>query len=129
MILQPYGSLFFASAGVFEETLPEVTAESTNSVVILRLRGRSDLGTTFMDVLARYAEDLSAVGSKLALVSADEQLIEQFDVTGVTAAVGEGNVYPTDERVGATVTRAAEEASEWVAGDHDERSAGYGDDP
>ncbi len=32
VILQPYGSLFFASAGVFEEELPEVTSESTNSV-------------------------------------------------------------------------------------------------
>jgi SulP family sulfate permease len=114
VILQPYGSLFFASAGVFEEALPEVTADSTNSVVILRLRGRSDLGTTFMDVLARYAEDLSSVGSKLVLVSADEQLIDQFDVTGVTAAVGEANIYPTDERVGATVAKAAEEANEWI---------------
>jgi SulP family sulfate permease len=114
VILQPYGSLFFASAGVFEEALPEVTPESTNSVVILRLRGRSDLGTTFMDVLARYAEDLGAVGSKLVLVSADEQLIDQFDVTGVTAAVGEDNIYPTDERVGATVARAAAEADEWI---------------
>ena len=114
MILQPYGSLFFASAGVFEEELPEVTSESTNSVVILRLRGRSDLGSTFMDVLARYAEDLEAVGSKLVLVSADEQLLEQFEVTGVTAAVGMGNIYPTDERVGATVARAADEASAWI---------------
>jgi SulP family sulfate permease len=119
MILQPYGSLFFASAGVFEEELPDVTPESTNSVVILRLRGRSDLGTTFMDVLARYAEDLEAVGSKLVLVSADEQLIEQFDVTGVTAAVGEANIYPTDERVGATVAKAAEEGSAWIEDNRD----------
>jgi SulP family sulfate permease len=122
VILQPYGSLFFASAGVFEETLPGVTPESTNSVVILRLRGRSDLGTTFMDVLARYAEDLEAVGSKLVLVSADEQLLEQFDVTGVTAVVGEANIYPTDERVGATVAKAAEEANEWIAGDHNDET-------
>jgi SulP family sulfate permease len=118
VILQPYGSLFFASAGVFEDELPEVTQDSTNSVVILRLRGRSDLGSTFMDVLARYAEDLSAVGSKLVLVSADEQLIEQLDVTGVTAAVGEDNIYSTDERVGATMAKAAEEATDWIAGDH-----------
>ena len=71
-----------------------------------------------MDVLVRYAEDLSAVGSKLVLVSADEQLIEQLDVTGVRAAVGEANIYPTDERVGATMANAAEEANEWIAGDH-----------
>ena len=116
VILQPYGSLFFASAGVFEEELPEVTMESTNSVVILRLRGRSDLGSTFMEVLERYSENLNAVSSKLVLVSADEQLQEQFVVTGVTEAVGEDNIYPTDERVGATVQRAADEASDWIDG-------------
>ena len=55
VVLQPYGSLFFAAAPVFEATLPAVGEASTNSVVILRLRGRSDLGTTFMDVLHRYA--------------------------------------------------------------------------
>ena len=53
VVLQPYGSLFFAAAPVFEATLPAVVATSRNSVVILRLRGRSDLGTTFMDVLNR----------------------------------------------------------------------------
>ncbi len=114
VVLQPYGSLFFASAPVFEEALPEVTPDSQNSAVILRLRGRSDLGTTFMDVLARYAGELEAVGSKLVLVSADERLNEQFDVTGVSDAVGGENIYPTDERVGATVARAVAEATAWI---------------
>ena len=116
VILQPYGSLFFASAPVFEEALPTVTPESQNSVVILRLRGRSDLGSTFMDVLARYAQDLDAVRSKLVLVSADENLLEQFEVTGVTEAVGDGNIYGTDERVGATVKQAHQDATDWVEG-------------
>ena len=120
VILQPYGSLFFASAGVFEKELPNVTSESTNSVVILRLRGRSDLGSTFMDVLAHYARDLEAVESKLMLVSADEQLLDQFVVTGVTAAVGDVNIYPTDDRVGVTVAKAAEDANEWVATNQDD---------
>ena len=116
VILQPYGSLFFASAPVFEEALPTVTPESHNSVVILRLRGRSDLGSTFMDVLVRYAEDLDRVGSKLVLVSADENLLEQFEVTGVTDAVGDGNIYGTDERVGATVKQAHQDATDWIEG-------------
>ena len=55
IVLQPYGSLFFAAAPVFEAALPAVSEASRGSVVILRLRGRSDLGTTFMDVLYRYA--------------------------------------------------------------------------
>jgi SulP family sulfate permease len=55
VVLQPYGSLFFAAAPVFESVLPRTTDASRHAVVILRLRGRSDLGTTFMDVLSRYA--------------------------------------------------------------------------
>ena len=55
-----------------------------NSVVILRLRGRTDLGTTFMDVLCRYAQALTAADSKLVIVSAGERIQEQLRVTGVT---------------------------------------------
>jgi SulP family sulfate permease len=114
VVLQPYGSLFFAAAPVFEAALPSVTAASRGSVVILRLRGRSDLGTTFMDVLRRHAEALRAVDSKLVIVSANERIIEQLLVTGITDVIGEDNVYPSDERVGATIERAQDDAAAWV---------------
>jgi SulP family sulfate permease len=114
VVLQPYGSLFFASAPVFEAALPAVADTSTRSVVILRLRGRSDLGTTFMDVLSRYANALAAAGSKLVIVSANDRVIEQLVVTGILETVGSENVYAGDERVGATLRRAYADASEWV---------------
>jgi SulP family sulfate permease len=115
IVLQPYGSLFFAAAAVFEDGLPDVDEESRGSVVILRLRGRSDMGTTFMEVLSRYGESLKLVGGKLVIVSGDDQLNKQLAVTGVTAVVGVRNIYASDERVGATVRRAHEEAVVWVA--------------
>ncbi len=114
VILQPYGSLFFAAAPAFEATLPAVGNASTGSVVILRLRGRSDLGTTFMDVLYRYAVSLEAVGSRLVIVSANERIIEQLVATGVTGVIGTDSVYRGDERVGATVRRAHADAVAWV---------------
>lgn len=116
IVLQPYGSLFFAAAPVFERELPRVDDSSRGSVVILRLRGRSDMGTTFMEVLSRYGESLNAVGGKLMIVSGDDQLNSQLTVTGVTAVIGAGNIYTSDERVGATVRRAYADAVEWVAG-------------
>jgi len=115
LVLQPYGSLFFAAAPVFEAALPAVVDASRNSVVILRLRGRSDLGTTFMDVLFRYAKALAAVDSRLVIVSANERIIEQLAVTGITDVIGDAAVYPGDERVGATVTRAYADARAWIA--------------
>ena len=86
--------------------------------MILRLRGRSDLGTTFMDVLHRYAESLAGVGSKLMIVSANDRIIEQLAVTGITDIIGADGVYPGDERVGATLRRAHADAQAWVDEHH-----------
>lgn len=44
LILEPVGSLFFAAAAAFEAMLPAVTEDSADSVVIIRLRGRDDVG-------------------------------------------------------------------------------------
>jgi sulfate permease, SulP family len=114
VVLQPYGSLFFAAAPVIEAMLPKVGATSSGSVVILRLRGRTDFGTTFMDVLHRYAVALTTVGSKLTLVSVSDRVFEQLQVAGVTEVIGADDIYPGDERVGATVMRAHADAVEWV---------------
>jgi SulP family sulfate permease len=116
--LQPYGSLFFATAPVFESALPALTGTSRNSVVILRLRGRTDLGTTFMGVLERYARALAAGGSKLVIVSAGEQVQGQLRATGVTDLVGPENIYTGNERVGATLMRAYEDATAWIQQRH-----------
>jgi SulP family sulfate permease len=115
LVLQPYGSLFFAAAPVFEKALPEVTASSRNTVVILRLRGKSDLGSTFMEVVERYAVKLRATESKLVIVSASDRVIEQLAITGVTDVIGEDNIYPADEWLGATLTLAHADAQEWVS--------------
>lgn len=117
VVLQPYGSLFFAAAPGFDLLLPTPTDQSRNSVVILRLRGRDDLGTTFMDVLARYAHSLTAVGSKLVLVSTNQRVEEQLSVTGLTSVIGAENIYRGDERVGASVARAEKDAVAWIT-DH-----------
>jgi sulfate permease, SulP family len=114
VVLQPYGSLFFAAAPVIEAMLPAVSARSSGSVVILRLRGRTDLGTTFMDVLHRYATALDAAGSKLVLSSVSDRVMEQLRVAGITDVVDAEDLYMGDERVGATLARAQDDARDWV---------------
>ncbi len=101
VILQPYGSLFFAAAPLFAAALPVPTPESANSVVILRLRERSDIGSTFIDELRRYAELIAAVDSKLMLVSVNERLAEQFGATGLAEFLGAENIYGSSEQIGA----------------------------
>jgi len=122
--LQPYGSLFFAAAPVLESQLPAPAEGSRNAVVILRLRGRADLGTTFMDVLRRYAQALTAAGSKLVIVSANDRIQEQLRVTGVTDVIAAENIYTGDERVGATLKRAYADAVTWI--EHNQLAEGTG---
>ncbi|MCZ6662011.1 MAG: SulP family inorganic anion transporter [Actinobacteria bacterium] len=114
IVLQPYGSLFFASAPVFEDELPDVTEATSNSVVILRLRGKSDLGSTFMEVLYRYATSLMEVNSKLVLAYQSDRVHDQLQATGVADLLGEENIYESDEWLGATVTRAYRDAEDWI---------------
>jgi sulfate permease, SulP family len=83
--------------------------------VILRLRGRSDLGSTFMDVLMKYARSLAAADSQLMLVSANENMHDQLKVAGVADVVGNASIYTSDEWVGTTIKRAHEDAEALVA--------------
>jgi len=129
LVLQPYGSLFFASAPVFEEKLPDVTEETHNSVVVLRLRGRSDLGSTFMEVLLKYATALRDRDSDLMLVSEDENMHEQLVIGGVAAVVGDENIYTSDEWLGKTVKRAYHDAVARVEANADQESASPAADP
>jgi SulP family sulfate permease len=115
IILQPYGSLFFASAPVFDEALPDVVATSHNSVAIIRLRGRSDLGATFMDVLSRYATALRAADCKLMVIYNDDKVSAQLLATGTSVVVGAENIYESDEWLGQTLRRANDDAVAWIA--------------
>ena len=115
VVLQPYGSLFFAAAPVFEALLPTPTETSRHSVVILRLRGRSELGSTFMDVLYRYALALKDVESRLAIVSTSERIEDQLSVSGITQVIGPDAIYKGDERVGASMKKAYADAMSWIA--------------
>lgn len=115
VVIQPYGSLFFASASVFESRLPAVTPASRNSVVIIRLRGRTDLGSTLTDTLGRYAESLREVGGRLKIISDSDRVRDQLAVTGVATVIGPEHLYESDEWMGATMRRAHADATAWIA--------------
>ncbi len=112
VVLQPYGSLFFASAPTFERQLPEITAESESSVVIVRLRGTDDVGLAFVEVLRRYARELAAVGSSLKLVVSEPLVVRQLEAGGLAADIGGQNIYRGTEWVGEALRRAYDDARE-----------------
>lgn len=114
-VLVPYGSLFFAAAPLFNQQLPAVTERSRHAVVILALRGETELGSTFMEVVARYAEALRGQESRLMLTGVDPAIKVQLARTGMLQTIGRENVFLVDERVGQALQEAVDAAERWIA--------------
>jgi len=100
VVLTPYGSLFFASAQVFENQLPVPQDISTGSVVVLRMRGKEDLGSTFINTIVRYHDTLVAVGSHLVLTGISERVLSQLANTEALHHLGADNVFPATREIG-----------------------------
>jgi len=115
VVLQPYGSLFFAAAPVFESQLPQVTPGSSGSVVVLRLRGKQELGSTFITVVQRYAQALDAAGSRLMLAGVADPVYRQLEATGTLQTLGPDSVFAATPQLTQSVQRAIAAAQAWQA--------------
>jgi sulfate permease, SulP family len=112
VVLTAYGSLFFASAQVVEVQLPRVVESSRGAVVVLRLRGKEDLGSTFIQAVVRYHDDLEAAGCHLLLAGVGDRVMRQLDRTGALERLGLLNVFPAEASVGKSLSTAISRANE-----------------
>ena len=112
-LLNVYGSLFFAAAKNLEEMLPEV-GDADHAVVAIILRGRSEIGSTFVTVLQRYAQVLQDHDSKLMLVGVDPAVRDQLAQTGVLKLIGEENVFVATPQIGEALNQAVAAATTWL---------------
>ncbi len=119
VILQPYGSLFFASASPFAGQLPIVNSTTRHAVVIIRTRGNDTIDLSIANALVRYADELSEQTSRL-IVSGSDELAAQLSNNGILDRLGVDNFYVGNEWHGKTLARAAADARAWIAAQHDE---------
>jgi sulfate permease, SulP family len=112
-LLHVYGSLFFAAAKNMEEMLPSVD-EATHAVVAISLRGQGEIGSTFVNVLQRYAEALKARDSRLMLIGIDKAARDQLAKTRVLQIIGEENVFLATPQLGEAMNQAIEAAQAWL---------------
>ena len=112
--LFPRGSLFFAGAAEFEDNLPAV-GDAQGMVVVLGLRGRNEIGSTFLRIIERYAESIKASQGKLVLAGVGEQVYTQLEKTGVLSSLGSENVYRATSILGESADVAIEDARQWLA--------------
>jgi SulP family sulfate permease len=114
VILNPVGSLFFAGVAELEEHLPDV-GEARRAVVILRLRDRDEVGSTFIRAIERYSQQLQAQDSKLMLEGLNERVLEQLEETDLLDLIGEENVFLAQPRFGVATGQALAAAEAWIA--------------
>ncbi|MBP8272579.1 MAG: SulP family inorganic anion transporter [Sphaerotilus sp.] len=113
-LLHVYGSLFFAAAKNMEEMLPAV-GDANGAVVAINLRGKSEIGSTFVTVLQRYSQALQARQGKLMLVGVDPLVRDQLAKTGVLRLIGEENVFVATPQLGEALNHAVAAANAWLA--------------
>jgi SulP family sulfate permease len=113
-VLDVYGSLYYAGARTLQSRLPD-PAGSDSAAVILRLRGRTMVGATFIVVIDDYLARLAANHGRLFLSGVDPALVGQlgrfdrFDSPGLV-------VVSAQSVVGDSTREAYDLAAGWVAG-------------
>ncbi|WUJ70198.1 SulP family inorganic anion transporter [Kribbella soli] len=116
IVLDVYGSLLYAGSRTLGAHLPD-PAGAEAPAVVLRLRGRTAAGATFVKVLADYAAALHAVGGRLYLSGVDHGLAELLRRTDRVDVSGPVQVFEASELVGESTAKALHEAETWAV-DH-----------
>ncbi|MFC8732886.1 SulP family inorganic anion transporter [Luteimicrobium sp. NPDC057192] len=98
VVLDVYGSLFYAGARTLERQLPD-PAGATDAAVVLRLRGRTTLGATFFVVIAQYADKLEAGGNRLYLSGLSPEVLHVWESRVLAEHLVNVRLYPATEVV------------------------------
>ncbi|MEU4423356.1 SulP family inorganic anion transporter [Actinoplanes sp. NPDC024001] len=114
VLLDVYGSLFYAGARTLQSRLPD-PAGADRPAVVLRLRGRVMLGATAFAVLADYAERLADGGGRLYLSGVDPAVVRQVERNRTLVRMDGVRIFEASEVVGESSLEAYHEARHWLA--------------
>ena len=114
-VLDIYGHLFYAGARTLARLLP-VPGDAQSVIVVLRLRGRTNLGATLVEVLANYADKLQEANGRLYLTGISEGAYEQVVRTGKLRLTGPVRIYEATPVRGQSTQKALADARTWLVG-------------
>lgn len=120
-ILDVYGHVFFAGARTLERLLPS-TRDAEKPAVILRLRGRTMLGATLVEVLSRYAEKLKKVNGRLYLTGLSEEVHAELEHMKELHLTGPMRTFEATVVRGQSTEAAHEDAEAWLLEQNDKDS-------
>ena len=109
VVLQPYGSLFFAGA-VRSGKSPARSQRCGGRDADLRLRGLTQGGSTLVSVVERYAKKLHSNGAHLVLTELSDTVYDQLTSTETIELIGIDRAYHAEPEVFAATRRAVREA-------------------
>ena len=115
-VLDVYGSLLYAGSRTLQAHLPD-PAGTQAPAVILRLRGRTSLGATFVKVACDYADRLAAVDGRLYLSGLQPSLTERLRRTGTID--GPVRTFEATPVVGESTQAAYLDAEAWLVKRHE----------
>jgi sulfate permease, SulP family len=110
-IVDVYGSVFYAGSRTLEHKLPEPKS-GPPPVLVLRLRGRTSVGATFVKVMADYADRLRAAGGRLYLSDVEPRLARQLERTGRLA--GPVKMFDAEPEISQSTYAAYLDAQAWL---------------
>lgn len=125
VVLQAYGSLFYAGARTLQRHLPDPARDAEagtgepphGPVVILRLRGRTTLGATFLKVIGDYAHTLDDAGGTLYLSGIDPKLATTWSRDGTARTLAGIHIREATPHVGESTADALRAAHDLPAAD------------
>jgi len=120
-LLDVYGPLFYAGARTLERRLPSPRS-ANHSVVILRLRGRTTVGATLVDVITHYADDLKRTGGKLYLTGIGSNVHRQLRQMMERHLSGPVRIYEATTVRGESTQKALADAEAWLVNGRDDSS-------
>ena len=113
VVLDIYGSLLFAGARTLQAKLPDPIGIGRCAVVI-RLRGRTELGATFFAVVEDYAVRLKSRGGRMFLSGVDPHLAAQYRRSAGSHADEYVEVFAAESLIGHSTGAALERARQWL---------------
>ncbi len=114
-VLDVEGNLFYAGARTLSERLPDATT-ATSPVVVMRLRGQSEVGSTFFKVIGKYADQIRDHSGRLILTGVQPNVRERMLRTGNLELIGEENVLMAGHVLGGSTLAGYDLGADWLLG-------------
>ncbi len=79
------------------------------------MHGRERIGSTFIQILERYAGRLRANGGKIILSGVSQHVWHQLARTEIFETVPEEDIFMVEETMGGSTKKALKAAESWLA--------------